>query len=169
MLLVVPIMEAPEQQNCLAMVIFVSLLWATEVCRVFEIVSSMLITTGYTALRHIALGTFPRSNTERSPKRCGASPQIGIKGSRVLRLFCHVDASYHVAIGWFHDCSRAIKVQHRQDDGYLCPQQGWNEAKDRPCSQHVRRHVRQYVDQQRCRTRAMFLHHPGTSPPSKPS
>jgi hypothetical protein len=30
-LLVVPIMEAPEQQNCLAMVIFVSLLWATEV------------------------------------------------------------------------------------------------------------------------------------------
>ena len=31
-LLVVPIMEKPEQQNCLAMVIFVSLLWATEVC-----------------------------------------------------------------------------------------------------------------------------------------
>jgi phosphate transporter len=30
-LLVVPIMEKPEQQNCLAMVIFVSLLWATEV------------------------------------------------------------------------------------------------------------------------------------------
>jgi hypothetical protein len=32
-LLVVPIMEVPEQQNCLAMVIFVSLLWATEVCK----------------------------------------------------------------------------------------------------------------------------------------
>ncbi len=30
-LLVVPIMEKPEQQNCLAMVVFVSLLWATEV------------------------------------------------------------------------------------------------------------------------------------------
>lgn len=30
-LLVVPIMEKPEQQNCLAMVIFVSALWATEV------------------------------------------------------------------------------------------------------------------------------------------
>ncbi len=30
-LLVVPIMKRPEQQNCLAMVIFVSLLWATEV------------------------------------------------------------------------------------------------------------------------------------------
>jgi len=30
-LLFVPILELPEQQNCLAMVIFVSLLWATEV------------------------------------------------------------------------------------------------------------------------------------------
>ena len=30
-LLVLPIMEKPEQQNCLAMVVFVSLLWATEV------------------------------------------------------------------------------------------------------------------------------------------
>jgi len=30
-LLVIPIMEAPEQQNCLAMVVLVSLMWATEV------------------------------------------------------------------------------------------------------------------------------------------
>ena len=30
-LLVVPIMKNPEQQNCLAMLVFVSLLWATEV------------------------------------------------------------------------------------------------------------------------------------------
>jgi hypothetical protein len=31
-LLLVPIMKKPEQQNCLALVILVSLLWATEVC-----------------------------------------------------------------------------------------------------------------------------------------
>ena len=31
-LLVVPIMKKPEQQNCLALLVFVSLLWATEVC-----------------------------------------------------------------------------------------------------------------------------------------
>ena len=31
-LLVVPIMKKREQQNCLAMLVFVSLLWATEVC-----------------------------------------------------------------------------------------------------------------------------------------
>lgn len=31
-LLLLPIMDRPEQQNCLALVVFVSLLWATEVC-----------------------------------------------------------------------------------------------------------------------------------------
>ena len=33
-LLVIPIMKKPEQQNCLAMLVFVSLLWATEVGRI---------------------------------------------------------------------------------------------------------------------------------------
>jgi phosphate transporter len=40
-MLTVPIMERPEQQNCLAMLIFVSLLWATEVIPLF--VTSLLI------------------------------------------------------------------------------------------------------------------------------
>lgn len=40
-LLVVPIMEKPEQQNCLALLIFVSLLWATEVIPLF--VTSLLV------------------------------------------------------------------------------------------------------------------------------
>ncbi|KAF1851649.1 uncharacterized protein K460DRAFT_271602 [Cucurbitaria berberidis CBS 394.84] len=40
-LLVVPIMEKPEQQNCLAMVVFVSLLWATEAIPLF--VTSLLV------------------------------------------------------------------------------------------------------------------------------
>ncbi|MCJ1405351.1 low-affinity phosphate transporter [Xylographa trunciseda] len=40
-LLMVPIMEMPEQQNCLAMLVFVSLLWATEVIPLF--VTSLLI------------------------------------------------------------------------------------------------------------------------------
>ncbi|KAL9099861.1 MAG: hypothetical protein Q9163_004697, partial [Psora crenata] len=34
-LLLVPIMKKPEQQNCLAMLVFVSLLWATEVIPLF--------------------------------------------------------------------------------------------------------------------------------------
>ncbi|KAJ4410375.1 low-affinity phosphate transporter [Didymella pomorum] len=40
-LLVVPIMEKPEQQNCLAMVVFVSALWATEAIPLF--VTSLLV------------------------------------------------------------------------------------------------------------------------------
>ncbi|OTB04818.1 hypothetical protein M426DRAFT_148114 [Hypoxylon sp. CI-4A] len=40
-LLLAPIMDRPEQQNCLAMLVFVSLLWATEVIPLF--VTSLLI------------------------------------------------------------------------------------------------------------------------------
>ena len=40
-LLTVPIMKKPEQQNCLAMLVFVSLLWATEVIPLF--VTSLII------------------------------------------------------------------------------------------------------------------------------
>lgn len=40
-MLYIPIMEAPEQQNCLAMLVFVSLLWATEAIPLF--VTSLLI------------------------------------------------------------------------------------------------------------------------------
>ncbi|KAF5233671.1 hypothetical protein FANTH_12470 [Fusarium anthophilum] len=41
LLLLLPIMEKPEQQNCLAMLVFVSLLWATETIPLF--VTSLLI------------------------------------------------------------------------------------------------------------------------------
>lgn len=41
LLLFLPIMERPEQQNCLAMLVFVSLLWATETIPLF--VTSLLI------------------------------------------------------------------------------------------------------------------------------
>lgn len=40
-LLLVPIMDRPEQQNCLAMLVFVSLLWATEAIPLF--VTSLLV------------------------------------------------------------------------------------------------------------------------------
>ncbi|KAF5630391.1 ATPase [Fusarium sp. NRRL 52700] len=41
LLLLLPILEKPEQQNCLAMLVFVSLLWATETIPLF--VTSLLI------------------------------------------------------------------------------------------------------------------------------
>jgi len=40
-LLLVPIMKKPEQQNCLAMLVFISLLWATEVVPLF--VTSLMV------------------------------------------------------------------------------------------------------------------------------
>jgi len=52
-LLVVPIMEKPEQQNCLAMVVFVSLLWATEVRSYLLDQISMLTTAGHSSLRDL--------------------------------------------------------------------------------------------------------------------
>ena len=44
-LLLVPIMEKPEQQNCLALLVFVSLLWATEVDHSISFSASILIAT----------------------------------------------------------------------------------------------------------------------------
>jgi phosphate transporter len=40
-MLYIPILEKPEQQNCLAMLIFVSLLWATEVSQPFPLMSRL--------------------------------------------------------------------------------------------------------------------------------
>lgn len=46
-LLLVPIMEAPEQQNCLALVVFVSLLWATEVCHPVASLANPILTSSH--------------------------------------------------------------------------------------------------------------------------
>jgi len=57
-LLVVPIMEAPEQQNCLAMVVFVSMLWATEAIPLF--VTSLLVPFLAVTLDVVRSDTEPR-------------------------------------------------------------------------------------------------------------
>ena len=62
-LLVLPTVEKREQRNCLAMLVFVSLLWATEVCGTL-ILRSLLIVLGYTTIRH---------GTPRALFGCGAS------------------------------------------------------------------------------------------------
>lgn len=61
-LLVVPIMEKPEQQNCLAMVVFVSLLWATEVSYGVCGACPILIVTGYTTFCHVPSCALPSSH-----------------------------------------------------------------------------------------------------------
>jgi phosphate transporter len=68
-LLVVPIMEKPEQQNCLAMVIFVSLLWATEVFSLHPMNFSALTCIGHPTIRHITSCAIPSSHSRRGSQR----------------------------------------------------------------------------------------------------
>jgi hypothetical protein len=67
-LLFVPIMERPEQQNCLALVIFVSLLWATEVRTCACARASILTLSGHSALRDLAARSVLGCNSARRPE-----------------------------------------------------------------------------------------------------
>ncbi|KIX04113.1 uncharacterized protein Z518_07666 [Rhinocladiella mackenziei CBS 650.93] len=61
-LLVVPIMKKAEQQNCLAMLVFVSLLWATEVIPLF--VTSLLVPFLVVVLRIMRSGDKPHERLD---------------------------------------------------------------------------------------------------------
>ena len=65
-----PIMKKPEQQNCLAMLVFVSLLWATEVRRVeMTTLSTCLIFPGHPTICNITAGALPLCYVEGSSLR----------------------------------------------------------------------------------------------------
>ena len=121
-LLAVPIMEQAEQQNCLALVVFVSLLWATEVsvwCFRCELGSTDAL-SGNTTFRNFALravlGCHSASRTAGRKATCTAD----FKTSDKLYLFSYVDASHYASAWWLHDRSGIVKIQHRQDDGNIC-------------------------------------------------
>lgn len=65
-LLLVPIMEKQEQQNCLALVVFVSLLWATEVSHRDEkhvVEARLTFTVGHSPIRDLLARAFPGCHT----------------------------------------------------------------------------------------------------------
>jgi phosphate transporter len=69
-LLLVPIMDQVEQQNCLAMLVFVSLLWATEVC-------SPVFTRVYITDTHrLSPSSLPHSSSLSSALSCASSVQM---------------------------------------------------------------------------------------------
>jgi phosphate transporter len=71
-LLYVKIMKKPEQQNCLAMLVFVSLLWATEVsrrCTRCTILRILLTPLGHSSLCNIIAGAVPLCHVESSSIR----------------------------------------------------------------------------------------------------
>jgi phosphate transporter len=65
-LLYIPIFSKVEEQNCLAMLVFVSLLWATEVSRMVSPKCTLLTLLGYTPVCNFSHDTLPL----RSPSRC---------------------------------------------------------------------------------------------------
>lgn len=111
-LLMVPIMEEPEQQNCLALVVFVSLLWATEVCHIYaEYLGDIAnVHVGDSTLRDIASCTFLGSRVASCATGRQAACKTYIQGSCILYLCCHVDASYHVATRWLYHRSSTQQV-----------------------------------------------------------
>ena len=68
-LLVVPMMEQAVQQNCLALVVFVSLLWATEVSSYLDCVFSQLTIEGHTIVRNRASSPILGRCSTSSPLR----------------------------------------------------------------------------------------------------
>ena len=64
-LLLVPIMKKPEQQNCLALVVFVSLLWATEAIPLF--VTSLMVPFLVVVLRVARSDDKPHRRLESKP------------------------------------------------------------------------------------------------------
>lgn len=119
-LLFVPIMERQEQQACLAMLVFVSLLWATEVRFLFlfswfdrHLLISLL---DYPPLRYLSINTFSLRCPTNCQVRRPATQKTGLKGGYGLRVCGHVDARHYASPWRFHHCCRAIKVQDRQED-----------------------------------------------------
>lgn len=106
-LLVVPIMEKGEQQNCLALVVFVSLLWATEVTNKAMAIATMFLTDhiiGDPSLRYFASGSFPRGYTTSCTTGCQTPFSPRQQASRQLCFCCDVDACYHALARRFHHC-----------------------------------------------------------------
>ena len=69
LLLSLPIMEQREQQNCLALIVFVSLLWATEVSLCLQSTASFYShMTGHPSLRDVAARALPGGHPPSRPR-----------------------------------------------------------------------------------------------------
>lgn len=123
-LLAVPIMDKPEQQNCLALVVFVSLLWATEVRMLNMIHRKEILTllTGNPALRDVAPSSTSSCTPSSRTTRRKATPTAHFQTSDKLHLLSHVDSCHYAAPRRLHDCSRVVEIQHCENDGNFRPQ-----------------------------------------------
>ena len=160
LLLWLPIMKEPEQQNCLALIALVSSLWATEVSYWLDL-RSRADFEGNSSLRYISARAFFRSCAPSCPNRRGATTSSGCQGCRRVCCFVNVESSDNAIARRFYHRSSAVQVQYCQEDGDLCPEQGWHHSPDGPSYYHVRGDLCEYVDQQCGRAGALLFHHSG--------
>lgn len=79
-LLLIPFMKHPEQQNCLALVVFVSLLWATEVSLEIVLLSSLIsnVGIGYSIVRDVSACAISGYYSTSRPLRPKTIQSVGL-------------------------------------------------------------------------------------------
>jgi phosphate transporter len=104
-LLQIKIFDTPEQNNCFAMLVFVSLLWATEVCYpLFANVTKVLMhSKGHPSVRHLPPHPLPRHITPHSPLRRQTTPSNGHQIRDQIHLLSDVDAGDNASTGRLRD------------------------------------------------------------------
>ena len=115
-LLFIPTFQSIEQSNCLAMLVFVSVLWATEVF--YSIKSSDI---GHSPFRHI----FTRSIALRP----STSPPNRRQTTRASTRFCrnkiyllsNVDSCNHASPRRFRNRRSSLQIRHRKINGNIYP------------------------------------------------
>ena len=119
-LLYIPIMKKVEQQNCLAMLIFVSLLWATEVgiSRYPSVARTNCL--GHSSLCHFSTDTFSLSRAESGQVRRKATSSIGCKCGYEVYCGCHVDTGDFTSSWRVHDCRCSLEISYRKKNCDIC-------------------------------------------------
>lgn len=126
-LIYVPIMAQPEQQNCLAILVFVSLLWATEVGFLEHHPPNFTnMNIGNSSVRNISVDTIPGCGSPSCQIRRQALSSSRIQASHLLYLCSHVDSSHYAPARWLYHRCGAFKIRHCKAHCNVCSQQSWN-------------------------------------------
>lgn len=169
----IPTFERVEEQNCCAMLVFCTILWATEArphpsgnTGDRSLISS-LSPIGHPAVRHVALCAFPRRRPASSPvdRRQGHTtlcigrdqvrlplrPQSACCTDALCRLQVHILADvlthHHASHRRVHHRCRAQQNSNGRHHGQADPQLGRNQPQHGPSQSDGCRHLCQHVDQ----------------------
>ena len=170
-LLSVPILQKAEQQNCLAMLVLVSLLWATEVgsCFLFrtskwtECSQRLVSCSGDTPFRDVVTGSFSGRDLAHCALRSKAPFTTRPEGGHIVHLLVHVEFRHHAPVGRFYHCGRLVEISDCPGPGHIRAGPSGRSTQSGSLDQHVGGHGRQHVHQQRRCPGVILFHHPGRS------